>query len=149
MRYFDPFKELDALRREVDRAFADFGIGSLRRPWAAAPSAGVYPLVNIDEDENSVVVEALVPGVTAESLDISVLGNEMTISGEKPAPNGSVKAEAFHRSERGTGRFVRTFDLPVPVDEGNVKAGLKNGVLTVTLAKAEVAKPKKIAVSVA
>ena len=79
----------------------------------------------------------------------TVLRNQLTISGEKPAESGEVKAENFHRSERASGRFVRTFTLPTEVDDKKVSAEYRSGILTITLPKAEAAKPKKITVSVA
>jgi HSP20 family protein len=73
----------------------------------------------------------------------------MTISGEKRRIPGEVKPEAFHRSERSTGKFVRSIELPVEVKEDDIKAEYKNGLLVITLPKAEKARPKQISVSVA
>jgi HSP20 family protein len=76
------------------------------------------------------------------------VGNTLSIAGEKRRVAGDVKPEAFHRSERATGKFVRHIELPVEVDENKVQADYKNGLLTVTLPKTERAKPKQIAVQV-
>jgi HSP20 family protein len=75
--------------------------------------------------------------------------NRLTLSGEKSPISSDVKAEAFHRNERASGKFLRTVDLPVEVDDSKVEAEYKNGLLVVAISKAEKAKPKQISVSVA
>jgi len=148
---WDPFRELDALRREVERAFEDFG--AWRRPYSRTSflpgiSARNYPLINIAEDKDNVYVEALAPGLNPDSIEVSVLRDTLRIAGEKAAITSDIKPEAFHRKERGAGRFVRTVTLPVEVDGDKVKAEYKNGLLLLTLPKHEAAKPKQITVSV-
>jgi HSP20 family protein len=105
--------------------------------------------VNLHEDQNNVYVEALAPGVDPASLQLTVVRNTLTITGEKRRVPGEIKPEAFHRSERATGKFVRSIELPVEVDEDRVKADYKHGLLTVSLPKAEKARPKQISVQVA
>jgi len=83
-----------------------------------------------------------------KSLDVSIVGGQLRIAGEKPPIKPEIKPEAFHRNERSAGRFVREITLPVEVDAGNVLAEYKNGLLLLTLPKAEEAKPKQIAVKV-
>jgi HSP20 family protein len=140
------------LRREVERAFDDYGMW--RRPFSRfsfLPALGArsYPLVNVGEDKDHVYVEAMAPGLDPDSLEISVQQGQLRIAGEKPAITPEVKAEAYHRNERSAGRFVRTMTLPTDVDADNVKAQYKNGLLLLTLPKAEEAKPKQISVEVA
>ena len=148
----NPFWEMEELRREVDRAFD--GLLSGRRPdlrrtaFLPGYAARQYPLVNLYEDKEAVYVEALAPGVDSATLDLSVQGNTLTISGEKAA-SADRSAEAFHRSERSAGRFVRTVDLPFAVDDAHVEATYRNGLLLVILPKHETAKPKSIAVRMA
>ena len=152
MSIMNPLGELDALRRELDRAVQSFW--SEREPHqrrvAFLPGHGArqYPLVNLSEDEEHVYVEALAPGVDPKSLDLSVLHNSLTIKGEKPGL-AQVGAEAYHRNERAAGRFVRTIELPVAVDPAKVQADYRSGLLLVTLPKSEAAKPKQIPVHVA
>jgi HSP20 family protein len=142
---------MDELRREVDRAFESFAMG--RRPGfrraAFLPGYGArqYPLVNLYEDKDNLYVEALAPGVAPEKLDLTVRGTTLTISGEKWSLR-DVPAEAIHRSERSAGKFVRTVELPYPVDDANVAASYRHGLLIVTLPKHEAAKPKQISVQV-
>lgn len=151
MANWDPFEDMDTLRREVDRAFEDFGLRTepLSRV-AFLPGRGPrrYPLINLHEDKDNLYVEALAPGIDTNSLNLTVVRNKLTISGEKWHAPEDVKPEAFHRSERAAGKFVRTIELPVEVDEGNVNAEYQEGLLVVTLPKAEKAKPKQISVKV-
>lgn len=152
---WDPMRELEALRREVERAFEEFapGRGWLERPFRASGLLGgrpgqLHPLLNLTDDKDHIYVEMLAPGVNPESWRITVLGNTLRIAGEKPAVREDVKDEAYHRRERGAGPFARTVELPAPVDPDKVKADYANGVLLITLPKAEEAKPKQIAVDV-
>ena len=85
------------------------------------------------------------PGLKSEDLELSVVGNELTIKGRRDT--ASEEGTTFHRRERGFGEFVRAIKLPVEVDSAQVSATLVNGVLTVRLPKAEAAKPRKISVA--
>jgi HSP20 family protein len=151
MMYFWNFSDLDTLKREIDRTFEQF---FPRSAWAAHPmhfmpgkAARAYPLINISEDKENVYVEALAPGVEPSSLEASVVKNILTLSGEKAALEG-VKPEAFHRTERTPGKFVRNVELPYEVNTKNVKADYTEGILVVTLPKAEEAKPRQITVNI-
>jgi len=149
MAQWNPFEEMEALRQEIDRAFEEFGADQRPRQQVAfLPGRGPrrYPLINLLEDREHVYVEALTPGVDPQSLNVTVVQNRLTIAGEKTRiPD--IKPEAFHRNERAAGKFVRVIDLPVEVSEG-IEAAYKNGLLVVTLPKAEKAKPKQISVKV-
>lgn len=152
MAQWDPFQEMEALRREVDRAFEGFGLRSepsFRTAFLPGRAARRYPLVNLHEDKDALYVEALAPGVNPDSLNLTVVRNSLSISGEKRTVLDGVKPEAFHRNERAAGRFVRTIELPVEVDEGKVSADYRDGLLLVTLPKAEKAKPMQINIQVA
>jgi len=81
-------------------------------------------------------------------LNLTVVHNNLTISGEKKGPPEDIKPEAFHREERASGKFVRTITLPVEIDDSKVSAQYKNGLLLITLPKSEKAKPKQISVQV-
>lgn len=142
MRFFDPLTEYNVLRREIDRVFEGF------RGTEAHPTRRAFPLANVREDDDAIVVEALAPGLDPATLQVSVLRNQLTLSGEKPGLVADVKPENVHRNERGAGKFTRSFTLPVEVDADRVSAQYRNGVLTLTLPKAETAKPRRIAVAV-
>jgi len=152
LRTWDPFRELDALQREVQRAFEEFGQGRMpfwRSAFLPGASMRTYPLMNLSQDKDNVYVEALAPGLNPDSIGVSVQNDTLRIEGEKTPITADIKPEAFHRNERGAGRFVRTLTLPVEVDGDKVAAQYKNGLLTLTLPKHEKAKPKQITVSVA
>jgi HSP20 family protein len=124
----------------MDQLFSDY----LPRwsAWEAGPSA--YPALNVWEDDSNVTVEAELPGCTIEDLELSVLGTQFTLRGERKF---EVKEGwTCHRQERPTGSFVRTIELSAPIDADKVQASFKHGVLTVTLPKAEAAKPRRIEV---
>ena len=151
MAELNPWQTLEALRRELDRAFDETGTRSetfFRTAFLPGRAARHYPLTNLYEDKDAVYLEALAPGVDPTTLNLSFVGNTLSITGEKRRVAGDVKPEAFHRSERATGKFVRHLQLPVEVDENKVHADYKDGLLIVTLPKAEKAKPKQIAVQV-
>jgi HSP20 family protein len=143
---WEPFQELrremQRLQREMDRLF---GRWTWELPSAAAWLPAAYPALNLWEDDETLYVEAELPGVNMEDLDITVTGaNELTIKGNRkcPAPD---KVE-WHRRERAFGAFERTVELPVSVDPNKVEARLENGVLTIRLGKSAEARPRKILV---
>ena len=149
--FWDPLRELEAIRRQFDRLFSN--AGDWDRPFSRISflpglAARNYPLMNVSEDKDNVYVEALAPGLDPDTLQISVLQDTLRISGEKAALNDNIKPEAFHRRERAAGKFVRTMALPVEVNSDAVSAEYKNGILMITLPKTEKAKPKQIQVTV-
>jgi HSP20 family protein len=149
MAMWDPFQEMESLRREVDRAFEEAGLGPTGRRGRLAflpgRAARRYPLVNLYDTGDAFVVEALAPGLDPAKIDLSVLRNTLTIAGEKIGPQG-VAPERVHRTERAAGRFLRTVELPTEVDPDRVSATYKNGLLTVTVPRAESARPRKVAI---
>ena len=152
MAEWHPFEDLASLRQEIDRAFEGFGVAQdPLRHVAFLPGRGPrrYPLINLLEDKDNIYIEALTPGVNPKSLDISVTQNRLTLAGEKTRIAEDVKPEAFHRSERASGKFVRIVDLPLEVEGGEIEAEYKNGLLFVTIPKAEKAKPRQINVKIA
>ena len=126
------------LRHELNRLFSNIG-----RDWPGL--AGGYPALNVWQDQPTIYVEAELPGMDLNDLEIYVTGgDQLTIKGErKPIDAGN---GTWLRRERGFGQFVRVITLPVPVDADKVEARLTHGVLHLTLPKSEAAKPKKIPV---
>jgi len=147
-----PWREIEALRRDIDRAFNHVSQSngpSFRSAFLPGRASRQYPLVNLSEDRDHIYVEALAPGVDPASIDVAVVRNVLTISGEKRRLPEELKRESIHRSERAAGKFVRSIELPIEIDSDQVKAEYKHGLLMVTLPTAAAAKPKQINVSVA
>lgn len=142
---YDPFRELEDLRREIDRTFERYWGTPRRQRVAFLPGAAArqYPLVNLSEDKENYYVEALAPGVDPSTLELSIDKEVLTISGEKKGAEG-IPAEAYHRSERAAGKFSRRVDLGATVDVEKIHADYRNGLLLITLPKAPEAKPRQI-----
>ena len=156
MAEWNPWQEMQRLRHDIDRAFEQAGWRNGGRhgrtfPTAFLPgrAARAYPLVNVSEDTNALYVTALAPGLDPTAIQLTVQDNRLTMAGEKPRVAAEIQPDAFHRSERAAGKFVRTVMLPIDVEHAQVQADYTHGLLVVTLPKAEQAKPKQIAVSVA
>jgi HSP20 family protein len=137
---YNPFNDVDDmpgmkhLQDTVARFFNDAS-----RPWT--------PAVDIRETENELVLEMDVPGVAQEDVEIRLENYALTIKGERKFDSEN-QGKGYHRIERSYGSFARTFTLPNSVDTEKVKADYKNGVLSVTLPKKEVAKPRTIRVEI-
>ena len=148
MAGWDPFRELNRLRREMDEIFESVAPS---KAWSLSflPGAGArqYPKVNVASTAEGYLLEALAPGVEPDTLDLQVKENILTISGEKRGPEG-VSHEAFHRTERAAGKFVRTLELPGDVDGQGVKAKYTEGIIRITLPKAQAVKPRQIEVEI-
>jgi HSP20 family protein len=116
-----------------------------RGPTASPPAPGVFPPVNTYDDGDQFLVRAEIPGVQKESLDVTALGDELTIRGERviSGPEGTA---AFHRRERESGQFRRVVTLPQPVNAEAIVATYRHGVLEVVLPRAAQGRPRKIKV---
>jgi HSP20 family protein len=139
---FDPWRELSSLREWMGRSLDE---PTARREEAFLSPAWMPP-VDVYETADAIVLKAELPGVPREDVDIQVEQNVLTIKGERRSEK-EVAEEACYRTERLSGSFLRSFHLPRAVDPEKIKATMKDGVLEVRLAKAEEARPRKIAVS--
>jgi len=133
------FDELESLQADMDRAFGGWGRG---RPWRRRKA---YPLMNVWSSQDGLVVDAELPGVDPNDVDISVLGDELTIRGKVNAGE-TPEGETYHRRERPSGEFARTLRLPFRADAATVKANYKNGLLRLTVPRSEEEKPRKVAI---
>lgn len=137
---WEPLRELeqvtDRMRRMLEQTFGGFGL-----PPQLLETAGWSPLVDIEEADDAYVVEAELPGVKREDVNIELVGNELLISGEikEPKRKGTVR-----RRSRRTGRFEYRVSLPNQVDAEKIKANLAEGVLTVRVPKSERAQRRRI-----
>ena len=137
-RVRSPFEELDRMRRQMNRLYEDVMV-----PGESA-QAGVFPPVNLTEDKDNYYVRAELPGFNGDDLDIQVTSNNLAISGERKI--ASEEDAKYHRREREAGTFSRMIGLPGEVNTDKVDASLKNGILSIVVSKAEIAKPKQITV---
>jgi len=140
---WEPFHDLISLREAMDRLFEE----SFVRPRAGWPTPVGAETLTVDmyETDDAVVVKMAIPGVKPEDLDVSVVGDTLTVKGETKAEE-EVKEEHYIRRERRYGSFCRSLTIPIPVLPDEAEAGFENGVLTLTLPKAEEVKPKAIKV---
>ena len=128
MRFFD-----DRFDRLIERAFGR----ERQTPW--------MPAMDVYETEDKLVVTVELPGLRAEDVEVQVEDSTLTVNGKREF-SSEVNEEHYHRIERRYGAFSRAVTLPPQVDPGRVDARFEDGVLTIEVAKAEKAKPKKIQV---
>lgn len=139
---WDPFREMTSLRDAMDRLFESAWITPSR--WLGSDVTYGVPVDVIENDDNY-VVKASVPGFQPDDLNVTVQDNVLTISGEVKAEEEK-KDERYHLRERRWGSFTRSVSLPYAVKSDAVEANYENGVLTLTLPKAEEVKRKRIAI---
>lgn len=142
MGWRHPFAELEHMSRQMDR----LSQGLMGRPGLTWRTAKVFPAINLTEDADNYYVRAELPGIKANALDIQAVGRNLTISGERTISFEGENVK-YHRREREAGKFSRIIGLPGDINTDKVDAKLVNGLLMVTIAKADVAKPKQISVS--
>ena len=135
-----PFREVSRLRSEMDRLWDEY-FGPGRRAFRMEEAW--LPAVDVSETGDKITVKAEIPGMEAKDIEISMVGDTLTIKGEKKAEKEE-KDENYHMVERSYGSFSRAMKLPAVVDAEKVEATYKNGVLTVVLPKKEEVKPKAI-----
>ena len=143
---WDPFDSFLNAQQDLNRVF--------RRGWLGPASEseisreGTWaPVIDIYETDDSMIVEAELPGLDPKDIDVSIEDGVLRLKGERKLEK-EVKEENYHRVERAYGVFQRALQLPVEVDAGKVKANFDNGVLKVTVPKAEPKKPRSITVEV-
>ncbi len=143
---WDPFREMSALQERMNRMLTDF---RARAPLGEEEMAqgSWIPAVDIYETKDAIVLNVELPGVTKEDISLEAKESTLTLRGEKKLEK-DVKEESYHRMERTYGSFMRAFTLPGTMQQDKVKAKFKDGILEVTIPKAEEAKPKQIKVDV-
>ncbi|HUT99670.1 MAG TPA: Hsp20/alpha crystallin family protein [bacterium] len=137
-----PDRHWMTLQEEMNRLFEDF-VG----PSTSSNDIIWAPRVDISETSGDILVRAELPGVNPESISVDLTNNTLTIQGEK-TKDDSAEGENFYRVERIYGKFMRSFSLPSRLKADAVKARYKDGILFVTIPKAEEAKPREIKVEV-
>jgi HSP20 family protein len=126
---YDPIRQIEALRRNVDRFFDDW-------PFSGRfPEGAGYGRIDLYETENELVAQCEVPGLESrEDVEIAVDQQTLTVSGRLKAAE-HVKEEQYHRRERFTGKFTRSVTLPVPVASEGISASYRNGILEIHMPK--------------
>jgi HSP20 family protein len=135
---WEPLSELERLRRILEQSFGDAGLGAVAREAAA-----LVPPVNIEEQDDAYMIEAELPGVDRDDVDVELVGNELTISGEFKEKE---RVGILRKRTRRTGRFEFRVLLPDRVEADGISAGLEHGVLTVRVPKAQAAQRRRIEV---
>ncbi|HSQ39702.1 MAG TPA: Hsp20/alpha crystallin family protein [Anaerolineales bacterium] len=137
---FEPMREMITLREAMDRLFND-----AFTPSAGATGGWQAPAVDMYQTDDEVVVKASLPGMKSDDVQISITGDMLSLKGEFKQENEK-KERAYHMREQRYGAFERTFALPTAVVSDKAKAEFENGILTITLPKAEEVKPRMITV---
>jgi HSP20 family protein len=133
--------EMGRLQHEMNRMFDAYAPQRMR----VAPS---FPAMNVWSNEEGLLVTAEVPGVDPKEIQVNVVNDTLTLSGER-LPEQTAESACCHRQERGYGKFTRSLQLPYSVNTSKVEASFKNGVLQIRLPRKEEDKPKKIQIKVA
>jgi HSP20 family protein len=137
---WSPLREFDTLRQEIDRVFNNF--------WpqeAMASSAAMWtPRIDLRETEDEYVLQADLPGMKQEDLDIQFQGGMLLLKGERKLERET--NNGYHHRERTYGAFARSFTLGTPVEADAISATYKDGVLEVHVPKTAAAKPQRIAI---
>jgi HSP20 family protein len=139
---WDPFQDMLSLREAMNQLMEE----SFVRPTGARGGQGFVPALDLSETKDAYLVEAAVPGLKPEDLEITLENNVLTIRGETRQETED-KQRNYHRVERRFGSFQRSITLPNTVKADAIKAELENGVLKLEIPKAEEVKPRKIEVS--
>lgn len=142
---WNPIREMMALRNEMDRLF-NTALDSPALRWEEATTWGL-PL-DVAENDDAYIVKASVPGINPDNLDITLSDNVLTIKGEFEEDK-EIEEEQYQIRERHVGSFARSVTLPVAVVADKVEAAYDDGVLTLTVPKAEEVKPRRIEIKAA
>jgi HSP20 family protein len=140
---WNPFSEVSLLQNQMNRLF-----DSALHGWSGDANGTTQwtPAADIYETADELVVALDLPGVDPKMVDVSVENNVLTIRGQRQFDEKQNK-DSFHRIERSYGAFARSFTLSTFVDADKIRASYKNGVLNISLPKAEAAKPKRIQIA--
>jgi HSP20 family protein len=132
---------MERLQQEMDSLFGNFNPGH----FEIGPT---FPPLNIYTNDQAEIITAEMPGFRPENIEINVVGETLTISGERQEKDVEAKAE-YHRQERSYGKFTRSIELLFPVEADKVDAAFENGILRIHMPRAEADRPKKISVKTA
>lgn len=143
---WSPLKEIEEIRKEMDRLFEEF-LSPIRGRRHTRAEGVISPNVDIYEKGNEFIINIELPGVNKEDIDLTITDDRLIVKGEIKRPEGILQ-EDFIINERVYGSFIRSINLPADVDRSSVKATLKNGILEIKVLKTVEAKPKEIKIAV-
>ncbi len=143
---WDPFRDLITIQDRMNKLFEQT-LARTRGADETVTPAAWSPSVDIYETADAIVLTAELPGLQKEDIEIQLQDSTLTLKGERKFER-EVKDENYLRIERSYGAFQRSFSLPTVVQQDEIKAVFKDGVLEVTMPKAEEAKPKQVKVEV-
>lgn len=145
LRLWDPYSDFSALREGINRLFEDTWRAGERPPEI---HASTWPVpVDVFETKDAIVLKVEVPGINPKDVKISLVGEQLTIAGRRQQ-EARTEDRNYVRTERRYGSFVRAFTLNVPVKADQIRANYKDGLLEVTVPKADEVKPREIQVTV-
>jgi HSP20 family protein len=142
LRRFDPVGEMLSLRDAISQLMADAVVG----PAQESTRGTMGMALNLRETDDAYIVEAVLPGLRPDEIDVAIRDNVLVINAESRQENTDTQQGTVHRIERRYGRFSRALTLPSQVDPARVQATLENGILRLQIPKAEQAKPRRIAI---
>ena len=141
---WNPNRDIVSLREAMDRMFEDAWVRPAQSAWDEREGARAWRLpLDVYSTDSEIVIQATVPGLKPEDVEITIEGDTLTIRGELPARLENVN---YLFQERPTGKFVRVLSLNIPVDAGKSEATFDNGLLTLVIPKAEAIRPRQIKV---
>ena len=144
---WEPMREMLSLREAMDKLFEESFVGPQWRSMWQADGGSATLAMDVYETDQALVVNAPVPGIKPDEVEITITGNTLTIKGETKAEEREEKGN-YLRQEVRYGSFQRTMELPTAVQSDKAEAAFENGMLTLNLPKAEQAKPKSIKINV-
>lgn len=136
------FNDIERMQRQMGDLLSAFF------PNAVPSTAAEFPAINVWANPEGAIVTAELPGMKPDDIDISVAGETVTLSGSRQSVDADDNVK-YHRQERGYGEFTRTFELPFAVEADKVEALFENGILRISLPRAETDKPRKITIKTA
>jgi len=142
-----PLADVAVLQNRLNSIFNDFARPDGEAATESLAMGSFIPAVDVYEDAHALVLKLEVPGIKQEDLDVRMENQTLTVKGERKFEQDE-KEENFHRIERRYGSFSRSFTLPQTVDASAAKASYDAGVLTISLARKEAAKPKQVKVEI-
>lgn len=142
-----PIREIERISRDMDRIFDSFFERRFRKRFRFFDEEELYPLVDLSETDNDLILRAELPGIDPDNINISLSNGTLTIKGEKKQEKEE-DIEDYHIIERSYGTFTRQIELPKAVESDQVSASYKNGILKIILPKKEESKRKEIKISI-